>query len=66
VVGGGASLLAVGVTGWDAEFRAGDGVELVGPDGDAFARGIASVDSGDLAARPTNVEAIHRDRLVLL
>jgi glutamate 5-kinase len=66
VVEGGASLLAVGVTGWDTEFRAGDGVELVGPTGDAFARGIASVDSGDLEARPTNVEAIHRDRLVLL
>jgi hypothetical protein len=41
-------------------------VELVGPAGTAFARGIASVDSGDLEARPTNVEAIHRDRLVLL
>jgi glutamate 5-kinase len=66
LVGGGASLLAVGVTGWDGEFRAGDGVELVGPDGDAFARGIASVDSTELASRPTNVEAIHRDRLVLL
>jgi glutamate 5-kinase len=66
VVQGGASLLAVGVTGWDTEFRAGDGVELVGPAGQAFARGIASVDSGDLEARPTNVEAIHRDRLVLL
>ncbi len=66
VVEGGASLLAVGVTGWDSEFRAGDGVELVGPTGNAFARGIASVDSGDLEARPTNVEAIHRDRLVLL
>jgi glutamate 5-kinase len=66
VVAGGASLLAVGVSGWDGEFRAGDGVELVGPDGVPFARGIASVDSGELASRPTNVEAIHRDRLVLL
>jgi glutamate 5-kinase len=66
VVGGGASLLAVGVTGWDAEFRAGDGVELVGPGGSPFARGIASVDSAELAGRPTNVEAIHRDRLVVL
>jgi glutamate 5-kinase len=66
LVDSGASLLAVGVTGWDKEFRAGDGVELVGPGGNAFARGIASVDSGDLEARPTNVEAIHRDRLVLL
>ena len=41
---GGGSLLAVGVSGWDADFRAGDGVELVGPDGAPFARGIASVE----------------------
>ena len=66
VAGEGRSLLAVGVTGWDGEFRAGDGVELVGPDGAAFARGIASVDAAELAGRPANVEAVHRDRLVLL
>jgi glutamate 5-kinase len=66
VVTGGASLLAVGVTGWDGDFRAGDGVELVGPDGATFARGIASVDASELAGKPVNVEAIHRDRLVLL
>jgi glutamate 5-kinase len=59
----GASLLAVGITGVDGSFRAGDGVELVGPDGLPFARGIASVDAGDLAP---GVEAVHRDRLVLL
>jgi glutamate 5-kinase len=66
VVGGGGSLLAVGVTGWDGDFRAGDGVELVGPDGTAFARGIASVDAAELAGKPVNVEAVHRDRLVLV
>jgi glutamate 5-kinase len=59
----GASLLAVGITGVDGTFRAGDGVELVGPDGVPFARGIASVDAADLAP---GVEAVHRDRLVLL
>jgi glutamate 5-kinase len=63
VVEGGASLLAVGVTGVEGRFRAGDGVELVGPDGAPFARGIASVDAADLAP---GVEAVHRDRLVLL
>jgi glutamate 5-kinase len=63
VVESGASLLAVGITGIDGDFRAGDGVELVGPDGAAFARGIASADAGDL--KP-GVEAVHRDRLVLL
>ena len=65
-VAAGASLLAVGVVGWTPEFRAGDGIELRGEDGDAFARGIASVDSAQLAGRPVNVEAVHRDRLVLL
>ncbi len=62
----GASLLAVGIASWDAEFRAGDGVELVGADGAAFARGIASADASELAGRPSNVEAVDRDRLVLL
>jgi len=62
----GRSLLAVGVTGWDGDFRAGDGVELAGPGGGVFARGIASVDASELAGRPANVEAVHRDRLVLL
>jgi glutamate 5-kinase len=66
VVGSGGSLLAVGVTGWDVDFRAGDGVELVGPGGEPFARGIASVDASELAGRPVNVEAVHRDRLVLV
>jgi glutamate 5-kinase len=62
----GRSLLAVGVVAWDRDFRAGDGVELAGPDGAAFARGIASADAAELAGRPAGVEAVHRDRLVLL
>ena len=65
-VAAGGSLLAVGVVGWSPDFRAGDGVELRGEDGVAFARGISSVDSTELAGRPANVEAVHRDRLVLL
>ena len=62
----GASLLAVGVVGWSTGFRAGDGVELRGEDGVPFGRGIASVDASELTGRPANVEAVHRDRLVLL
>ncbi len=65
-VAAGGSLLAVGVVGWTPEFSAGDGVELRGEDGNPFARGIASVDAAELAGRPPNVEAVHRDRLVLL
>jgi glutamate 5-kinase len=63
VVDSGASLLAVGITSVEGDFRAGDGVELVGPDGEPFARGIAAADASDLAP---GVEAVHRDRLVLL
>ena len=48
----GASLLAVGVTRCEGGFRAGDGVELVGPDGAVFARGVATADAAELAAAP--------------
>jgi glutamate 5-kinase len=66
ILDGGASLLAVGVVGCEGGFHAGDGVELVGPDGVAFARGIAAADAAELASRPANVEAVHRDRLALV
>jgi glutamate 5-kinase len=62
----GASLLAVGVVTCEGSFQAGDGVELVGPDGRPFAKGIASTDADELRGRPRGVEAVHRDRLVLL
>jgi glutamate 5-kinase len=61
----GASLLAVGVMRIEGRFEAGDALELVGPDGAVFAKGIAAASSTDLAARPRGVEAVHRDRLVL-
>jgi glutamate 5-kinase len=62
----GASLLAVGVTACEGSFQAGDGVELAGPDGQPFAKGLASTDAEELRRRPRGVEAVHRDRLVLL
>ena len=65
VVANGRSLLAVGVVRSEGAFRAGDGVELCGLDGAPFARGISSVDAGELESRPPQVEAVHRDRLVL-
>ena len=65
IVVGGASLLAVGVTRCEGGFRAGDGVELVAPDGAVFARGIAAADASELAGRQVGLEAVHRDRLVL-
>jgi glutamate 5-kinase len=61
----GRSLLAVGVVRSEGAFRAGDGVDLCGPDGTPFGRGISSVDAHELAAKAPAVEAVHRDRLVL-
>ena len=60
----GASLLGVGVVSCEGGFEAGDAVELVGPDGLAFAKGIASVPAREAASR--GVETVHRDRLVVL
>lgn len=61
----GASLLAVGVASCEGRFDAGDALELVGPDGVPFAKGVASAGAAELAAKPRGVEAVHRDRLVL-
>ena len=61
----GRSLLAVGVLACEGRFEAGDGVELVGPDGVAFAKGLSAGNAAELSGRPLGVEAVHRDRLVL-
>ena len=61
----GRSLLAIGVTACEGRFEAGDAVELVGPDGAAFAKGIAEAPAAEIAGRPRGLEAVHRDRLVL-
>ena len=61
----GRSLLAVGVAACEGDFEAGDAVEVVGPDGSVFAKGIAAAGSAELARRQRGVEAIHRDRLVV-
>jgi glutamate 5-kinase len=61
----GGSLLAVGVVRCEGPIRAGDGVELCAADGTPFGRGISSLDAAELAARPANAEAVHRDRLIL-
>ena len=47
----GRSLLAVGVVACEGRFEAGDAVELVGPDGAVFARGIAAAASAEIASR---------------
>ena len=64
IVQGGASLLGVGVVSCEGAFEAGDAVDLLGPDGKPFAKGIASVPAREAATR--GAETVHRDRLVIL
>lgn len=76
----GASLLPSGLKAVEGEFTVGALVELAGPDGKAFARGLASYPSDDLARlcglKASQIEgvlgyryadeAVHRDDLVIL
>jgi glutamate 5-kinase len=65
----GTSLLPVGLVSVDGRFSAGDAVELVGPDGGAFAVGVSRYEAGELAlavGRRGLPEAVRRDDLVLL
>jgi glutamate 5-kinase len=76
----GKSLLAVGVTGCDGEFEAGDPILVRGPGGKAIAKGLVNYSSADLrrimGKRTEEIEPIlgyrsfdeivHRDNLVLL
>jgi glutamate 5-kinase len=77
----GKSLLLAGVIGVRGSFGAGDPIEVAGPDGKTFARGITRFSSRDLADRsaarhshigiigngrkPRSGEVIHRDHLAL-
>jgi glutamate 5-kinase len=65
VASDGRSLLAVGVVECEGSFRAGDAVELVTLDGTVLGKGIAGADAEELRVRPRDLEAVHRDRLVL-
>jgi glutamate 5-kinase len=62
----GASLLAVGVVSANGSFRPGDAVEIAGLEGPPFAKGLVEATAAELARRPAGLEAVHRDRLVLL
>jgi glutamate 5-kinase len=77
---GGRSLLAAGVAGVEGHFAAGDPVEVAGPSGRPFARGIANYSSREvprlaglnsaeltsLPGGPYDSEVIHRDELVVI
>lgn len=70
------SLLPAGIVGVEGRFNEGDTVELRGPDGTAFARGMVFVEAAvarkvaglKTSALPDGVphEVVHRDDLVLL
>jgi glutamate 5-kinase len=76
----GRSLLAVGVTAGSGGFSAGDIVNIAGPDGVVFARGVATFGEDEIpriAGKTTDelrllypgrrhLEVVHRDNLVLL
>jgi glutamate 5-kinase len=72
----GVSLLPAGVVGADGDFDEGDTVELLGPDGTVFARGVSTASADTVranAGRRTNDlpaevphEVVHRDDLVIL
>ena len=61
----GASLLGVGIVRCEGRFEPGEAVELVGPDGNVFGKGIVGASTDELEGRPRGLEAIHRDKLVL-
>lgn len=71
-----ASLLPVGVVSVEGIFGAGDAVELIGPSGEVFAKGLVGIESAVLSGLagirtedlPEGVrhEVIHRDDLVVL
>ncbi|MXW41775.1 MAG: glutamate 5-kinase [Acidimicrobiia bacterium] len=76
VVERGASLLSVGVTDHEGDFKAGDTVEVRGPDGETFARGPVEVSAAEIRSlvelhsseqiSSSSLEVIHRDFLAVL
>jgi glutamate 5-kinase len=68
LTGRGRSLLAAGVTGATGSFRADDAVEISGPDGQVFAKGLVRVHAeraSEWMGRRSQV-VVHRDDLVLV
>jgi glutamate 5-kinase len=68
LTGRGRSLLAAGVVGCTGEFRPDDAVEIAGPDGEVFAKGlvrVAAASAGEWMGRRSQV-VVHRDDLVLV
>jgi glutamate 5-kinase len=72
LISGGKSLLPAGVTGSAGDFEMGDAVDVAGPDGAVFGKGLvnyAAKEIPDIQGRRTREggrEVIHRDSLVIL
>lgn len=63
------SLLAAGVTVVEGVFKAGDAVEVIGPDGQIVGKGLVNFDAdvvAGVAGTKADREVIHRDQLVIL
>ena len=60
------SLLAPGISSAEGEFVADQAVELIGPDGVVFAKGLVRMDAAALGAAGDRGVVIHRDDLVIL
>lgn len=68
VTRGGTSLLAVGITGIEGEFHAGDIVEILGPDSEAIGRGEVAYDAAELSGmlgKPSALLPEHQRRAVV-
>jgi len=69
VRGKGTSVLAVGVTGVRGDFRAGESVRLLAPDGAEIGRGLARCSSPEAVVvagkKDDDVVLVHRDDLVV-
>ncbi len=68
VTRGGTSLLAVGITGIEGDFHAGDIVEILGPDSQAIGRGEVAYDAHELTGmlgKHTTELASHQQRPVV-
>ena len=66
---GNKSLLAAGVRAVEGTFKAGDAVEVVGPEGELVAKGLVAFDSDlltEIIGTKGGREVIHRDQLVVL
>jgi len=72
LVDGGRSLLPAGVVSYQGTFALGDAVEVAGPDGAVFAKGLVNYASDEMdgvkgrSIREGGREIIHRDSLVIL